>query len=390
MRARRSRRSRNSWLKVILVILVAVLAIAAIATVLVQIWEPAYVIYKRLSASSPHVYDEIKPEYAAIDPAQFISVQTPGDVEIVRDKLRTVIRDGRTGSADFVDLSAVLEIQTDELPTHNITALRSLVPVEAMRAFRFDFGAGILSYAVYLRPPKATGDIVVLQYGFAGEFQDGRVYVERLLAQGLSVIGLNQLAYGGNSIYHRLGAKIGGTPTNLHHEVEEIPGGIFPHVAQITWAISLAQHINEGGPVHLVGFSMGAYMVTLAAAIDSRPTVVSANSGIYPAYLRDRKQDAPVGVATHRGLLEIATHFDLMLLAGLGEGRHYMQAFNRYDRCCYSNTKARLYEPTLQSGIKALGLPGGFHVVIDESHGRHILSPLAAEALIETIQASRH
>ena len=142
MRARRSRRSRNSWLKVILVILVAVLAIAAIATVLVQIWEPAYVIYKRLSASSPHVYDEIKPEYAAIDPAQFISVQTPGDVEIVRDKLRTVIRDGRTGSADFVDLSAVLEIQTDELPTHNITALRSLVPVEAMRAFRFD-----LSYA---------------------------------------------------------------------------------------------------------------------------------------------------------------------------------------------------------------------------------------------------
>lgn len=110
--------------------------------------------------------------------------------------------------------------------------------------------------------------------------------------------------------------------------------------------------------------------MTLAAAIDPRPAVVSANSGIYPSYLRDRKQDAPVGVAAHRGLLAVASHLDLMLLAVLGEHRHSMQAFNRYDRCCYSNTKGKLYEPTLRSRIKALALPGGFHVVIDESSRR--------------------
>ncbi len=380
------RRPRRRWLVRALAGLSALLAAVAIAVILVQTWEPAFVLYKRIKAPSRYTYDEIKPEYAAIDPAQFLSIEAPGAVEPLRARLREIVRGGWPGPTEFADITGTIEIHSDELPTKRLAELRALSPVASLRAFRFDFGGGTLSYAVHLRPPSTTGETVVLQYGFAGEFHDGRDYIERLLAEGISVIGLNLLAYGGNSIYR----NSSGVRTNLHHQVNDIPGGLFPHVAQITWAISLAQALDPGWPVHLVGFSMGAHLVTLAAAIDPRPTVVSANSGIYPSYLRDRKLDAPVGVATHRALLAAASELDLMLLAALGERRHAMQVFNRYDRCCYSNTKGKLYEPTLQARIKSLGLPGGFHVVIDESHGRHKLSPLAAEALIETIARSKN
>jgi pimeloyl-ACP methyl ester carboxylesterase len=377
---------RRRWVVAVLTALSVLVATAAIMVILVETWEPAYVLYKRISAASPYVYDEIKPEYAATDPTQFLSIEKPEAVEPLRAELREIIREGWPGSTEFDNLRGIIEIHSDELPTKKLAELRALSPLASLRAFRFDFGGGTLSYAVHLRPPDATGETVVLLYGFAGEFQDAHDYVTRLLSRGLSVIGLNLLAYGGNSIYRNLSGAL----TNLHHQVEDIPGGIFPHVAQITWAMSLAQSLDPGRPVHLAGFSMGAYMVTLAAAIDPRPAVVSANSGIYPAYLRDRKQDTPVGVAAHRRLLAAASHLDLMLLASLGVHRHYMQVFNRYDRCCYSNTKGRLYEPALRDRIKTLGLPGDFHVVIDESHGRHKLSTLGADALIETIKASAH
>ncbi len=376
---------RRRWVRAGLTAMAALLAVAAVLVVLVQTWEPAYVLYKRLRASSSYVYDEIKPDHATTDPAQFLSIGTADDVEPTRAKLRAIIRDGWPGGGDFADLSNVFEIHSDELPTKNLAELRALAPVATLRAFRFEFGEGIQSYAVYLRPPKATGETVVLLHGFAGEFQDARDYLVVLLARGLSIIGLNQLGYGGNSIYQRAGERIGGALTNLHHQVEAIPGGVFPHVAQITRAVSLAERLDPARPVHLAGFSMGAYMVTLAAAIDPRPAVVSANSGIYPAYLRDRKQDEAVGVAAHPQLLAAASHLDLMLLAALGERRRYLQVFNRYDRCCYSNTKGKLYEPALRARIAALGLVGDFHVVIDESHGRHKLSRLGADALLETI-----
>lgn len=372
---------RRRWVVAGLALLAGAAVVVGTGVVLVNTWEPAYVLFKRLSAASPYVFDEIKPEYTATDPARFLSLRTPDDVMALRAKLSELVRDGWTGHGDPTDLRNVIEIHPDELPSRRSEEIRTLAPIAGLRAFRFDLGAGLLSYAVFLKPPNPTGETVIVQYGFAGEFQDGRAYIERLLSHGLSIIGLNLLGYGGNSIYQR----IDGAFKNLHHDVESIQGGTFPHIEQIFLAVSLAQSLNPGRPVHLVGFSMGAFMVTFAAALDPRPAVVSANSGIYPSYLRDRKQDAPIGVAAHRGLLAAASHLDLMLLAALGEHRHYMQVFNRYDRCCYSNTKGKLYEPTLQARIKALGLPGGFHVEIDESHGRHMLSPRGADALIETI-----
>jgi hypothetical protein len=70
-----------------------------------------------------------------------------------------------------------------------------------------------------------------------------------------------------------------------------------------------------------------------------------------------------------------------------GAARELTQIFNRYDRCCYRNTLARLYEPAVRDAAETLGT-GRFRVLIDESHADHKVSDWAVARIMESLAAA--
>jgi hypothetical protein len=131
-----------------------------------------------------------------------------------------------------------------------------------------------------------------------------------------------------------------------------------------------------------LGFSAGAATLTFAAAIDTRLRRTVAGAGILPPYLREG-QDALFGIAKELADNGPVSFLDLFILAGAGEGRAYLQLFNRYDRCCYRNLKGRHYEEAVKMALAGSGTGGRFSVTIDESHARHSISPLGARTVID-------
>jgi len=59
-----------------------------------------------------------------------------------------------------------------------------------------------------------------------------------------------------------------------------------------------------------------------------------------------------------------------------------LQVFNRFDRCCYSNTKGKLYEKAVKDAARLAG-GGQFDVLIDETHARHKISDYAMETILK-------
>jgi hypothetical protein len=93
---------------------------------------------------------------------------------------------------------------------------------------------------------------------------------------------------------------------------------------------------------------------------------------------------ADVMAAPHHGsisgvygpMVRAASYLDMYVLATDRPGRRQIQVFNRYDRCCYRNTKALLYLDAVREAVSAID-GGKFDVLIDETHTDHKISDQA-------------
>ena len=110
-------------------------------------------------------------------------------------------------------------------------------------------------------------------------------------------------------------------------------------------------------------------------------------AGAYPLYLRSGEEhNQSPRPQYYRPLITAANYLEMFVLAAHGEGRRQLQVFNRYDRCCYNNIKARLYEPAVRDAVATLGNPPeDFAVLIDETHARHKISGWAMGMILEDL-----
>ena len=197
------------------------------------------------------------------------------------------------------------------------------------------------------------------------------------------MLAFDQLGYGENS--REVPCDLPPDPSrpckaNLHSDLARITSPVALHVEPVLAGVDF---LEERGfaTIDALGFSAGAATVTFAAAIDPRIRRTAAVAGILPLYLREG-QDRVFGISEALATSGPVSYLDLFILTASGEGRRYLQLFNRFDRCCFRNLKGRHYEAALKDRVAALG-GGGFSVHIDESHARHTVS---AEA-VAVIQA---
>ena len=104
----------------------------------------------------------------------------------------------------------------------------------------------------------------------------------------------------------------------------------------------------------------------------------------YPTFLRASPTSGPT-LSRYKPLLDAAGELDLFVLASMGKSRGQLQIYNRFDRCCWRNRIGTLYESAVNDAVGRIG-PGGFRVLIDETHARHKISKYALNVIIEDME----
>ena len=356
----------------------AIYAVAALVILggglefLIHHYDPTRVLYKRLKADNAYVYDEIDPKFLETDPRSLLSVASPGEVAALRARLIDLIWGGAGFPAALQPTTVETAIIDEELG-----ALPNLAAIDRLTV---DMGRDVRSYLYHLKPAKnPNGKLVIYHHGFAGEIRDVPKVLGGFLKRGYGVLGVNMLAYGGNSAYL---FTADGEKINLHFDLERIERPLRYHFEPLVVGVNYAAALGDYAAIHVVGFSAGAFFTTVMAAIDDRIARSYPIAGVYPIYLREGPEIQLRLPSYYPPLLALASYLDLFTLGASGPGRRQLQIFNRYDRCCYNNRKGTLYESAVAEAVREIGDGGGFGVFIDESHADHRFSEIALETVL--------
>lgn len=336
------------------------------------------VYYKRFKAENSYVFDEVSPYFKKTDPAKLIRIKSRESAAQIRDTLAKAIW-GPKGLPKY----AQPELVTGEVPD----VLRTIPGVATARTWRIPVDLGYTAFIYMLHPQRSNGRLVIYQHGYAGTVEAMTPLIGELIASGYTVATSNYPEYGANRFPAQLLERFGWYNFSHDRIISVHPHPIRFYVEPVIALLNKIEKDHGFTGVDMIGFSAGGWIATLAAAVDTRIGHTLTVAGGYPLYLRlgnfERETPPP---QLHQPLLMAANYLEMYALAAYGEKRALTQIFNRYDRCCYRNTLARLYEPAVRNVVTTLG-KGGFRVLIDESHADHKVSNWAIARIIESLAA---
>ena len=237
-----------------LVIGVAALAVlGGVVEILIHRYDPTRVLYKRLKADNAYVYDEINPKFLETDPRSLLSVATLGEVAILRARLINLI----WGGAGFPVDSQPAMVET-AISVERLDDLPNLASIDRLTV---DMGRDVRSYLYLLKPAnKANGKLVIYHHGFAGDIRDVPAVLGGFLARGYAVLGVNLMAYGGNTGILRTAE---GELFNLHFDLDRIERPLRYHLEPLVVGVNYLLREGSYQSINLVGFSAGAFVATV-------------------------------------------------------------------------------------------------------------------------------
>lgn len=334
------------------------------------------ILYKRWKAKSPELYETVSPALSSQDPTKFISVLEKDEAEEKRYRLKVLMLPGLDSPAS-APLGELIE-PTEE----GLDSLSAVDGVARLEAFRVSARKDVFSTYYRLQPEgPIKGRPVIFQNGFGGGLERVSGALEDLLEGGRVVYALNQMGYGGNTLFIKsIGHPV--RKVNAQFDMDQIDRPLELHFIPMFSAINRAVAESPDGKVDVIGFSAGAVMAVMAGAIDLRIKNVIPVAGVFPDYLRTQPQEVPVGVAAYSKLRDEFSYLDLFVLGSTGPDREQMQIFNRFDRCCYMNSKGMLYKDAVSKTVEGIGEGGHFDVFIDESHADHKVSDVAVAEIL--------
>lgn len=349
---------------------------AAAAYVYVATTPSGQIQWRLLTAETPYDYAEIDPRFLATDPAHLIDLDD-ADWAVAKRRRTTRILLGTNRVAPSLVPDRTQILRQAPLAPYASTVERL--------DLRIDQG---FTAALDLYHPKEPSDrLVIYHHGGTGPYEQSAEILREFLARGVGVLAVNMPGFGDsalNSYDHPRYGRYRQDPGAFLTVAQDPMGHFFrPLGAAVNFAVTERGYAR----LDMVGFSRGAWVATVYAVLDPRIEKTVTIAGIYPLYLtwgvgyeRPREQ-------LYRPLLRSTNYLELFALAALGPGREVVQIFNRYDPCCFRNTKGTLYADAVDATVRRLGGAGGgrFRVLIDESHADHAVSAWAKRHLIETL-----
>ena len=348
----------------------------------VYYWDPTRTAIKRLQASDPYLYERIDPKSLKVDPASLLFIKGHNDAEAVRRKLISVFwPEGRlpTGKQP---LSVVQDLRSmafkDRCPNParedyttrtlgcSLELYDGLENLAAIELLTVATGPAYQPRVSHFKPKNGNRRLVVYHHGYAGTHQDQWRHIRRWIEKGYGVLAFDYVGYGNAA-------------PGVDYDGAAYLRSVFE---PITVALNHVLEAADYREINMVGLSAGGWVTAVYAALDPRINKSYPVSGVLPVYLRRKKERAePQFFAP---MLEAATYLDMFVLAAYPEGRRQVQFFNRFDRCCFNNTRGKLYEEDVAKIARSLG--GAFKVVVDETHARHKISRWTFEEILKDME----
>jgi len=361
--------------KIILVALVILGGLAGGLYYLTHYYDPVRVVYKRMKADSPYVFEEMEPHFLRTNPADLIAIQTAEDAEKIRSQAIRVI----WGTAKVP--SRLPDAIDRDIEDAHFADMDNLERIDRLR-LKMSYDVPNVSY--HFIPVKKSGHLVIVHQGYAGTFHDLKHVIAAYLRQGHAVIALNFLGYGENRIgYDFFFPRFGWYEVHTHRILDLDPLAMRFFYTPVIAAINYAKESYDYGVIDMMGFSAGGWETMVASAVDPRIRRSYPVAGSYPLYLRNHNEAGQSVPPQYYGpLLNAMNYLETFVLGSWGEDRGQLQIFNRFDRCCFRNVKGLHYAPAVKAAVNKIG-PGRFEVVLDETHADHKVSDFAIETIIK-------
>lgn len=340
-------------------------------------WVRVY--YKRFKAADQYVFDEIAPHFKQTDPAKLIRIQSRAEARRIREALTDAI----WGPSGFPSDKKALPF-TGNAPD----ALRNIPGLAEIEISTVPVDLGYTAYFYTLHPRRPNGRLILYQNGYASTVEAMTPLFKSLIAQGYTVATTNYPEYGPNRFPRQHLERFGWYTLSHDRVVSVHPHPMRFYVEPVIVMLNSLLATGRYSRADMLGFSAGGWIATIAAAVDPRIGGTVTVAGGYPLYLRvdnfERQSPPP---QFFQPLLQAANYLEMYVLAAGEDMRMHTQIFNRYDRCCYRNRLARLYEPAVRDSISKLG-SGTFRVLIDESHADHKVSDWAIDRILEELASA--
>lgn len=375
------------WRRVVLVI-AGLAVLAGLVEIAIHHYDPTRVVYKRLKAPDPYLYEEIDPKLQQTDAASLIRPGVIADPALTRSRIIDVIWDEDGYPSDISPDKVEIDIKDGflgELPRG--TTVTKLY---------FELGLGLRSRPYLARAANGNNRLVIYHHGFGDPIDRAAPFLRALLESGFDVLALNALGSGGTTAIVRSDQdailehvrKPGGL-SNVFHQMSHFDRPFRYHMNQIIGALAYAQDRHTYDSVDIAGFSMGAFLTVLSAAVIPEIERSYPIAGVYPNYMRRGQEVMPDGAPSYEPLRDVANQLELFVLGASGPQRNQLQIFNRYDRCCFNGIRSDLYKLPVQNALAETGNAGHFDIRIDETHADHKISRFAIEAILNDLNRER-
>ena len=367
----------------------AILSVIAAVASFFYYWEPTRIVWKVWNAKSVYLYEKIHPKFLKTDPATLIRVQSAGDISRLRSALISTIW-GESGMplSEFPEviqsnfpIKTTPELRRDALPFGDFANTKNMLAIDRI-------SVGVSNFynisIFHLRPRKGNGKLVIYQngHGHRGTFMDQKIFLEELIGAGYAVLAINLVGYGMARMDRTYVPGIGWYELHPWRLLDLIERPLRFYLNPVVIGLNYIKKNFNYRRIDMVGFSAGAWVTVVASAVDSRIEGSYLVAGPYPIYLRsgEEAKQSP-RPQYYRALLKTANYLEMFVLASSGSGRRQMQIFNRYDSCCYNNSKGKLYETSIQRAVQRC-CHGRFDVVVDETHTRHQISRYTRDLIL--------
>jgi hypothetical protein len=313
-------------------------------------------------------------EMLRTDPDRLIALRTLGDVAQRRAQLIAFLwgRRGLTAEPPQQIERGFADPRFEGLP--NLERVDRLVT-------RMDFG--LVSVGYHLVPRRANGAAIVYHHGHTSGGPGDKARIGQLLARGYDVVELFMILYPPNNRPSVDLPRVGRFPLREHEHLALLapaqgsPIGYFLEPA--------VRVVNYLAPRHrriaVMGYSGGGWASLMLGALDPRVRSSIVVASVYPYYLMSDSSRMGHYESSDTALFRLATHLELMVMAGSGQGRQAIQILNRYDPCCFAGRRAEAYAPAVRRAVRSLG-PGDFSAFVDESEREHGISHGAMDLIL--------
>lgn len=285
--------------------------------------------------------------------------------------------------------------KSDELPNDYPTSIESnfvdiryseLENLKTIEKINIEMKNNVNSIVYLFLPEDSNGKLFIYHQGHAGDFIHGKETIQKLLISGFSVAAFSMPLEGMNSQPIIELDNIGQVKFFKHNQLVLLEEENFSTLSYFFSPInSTLNYLSDNyafSDYYMVGISGGGWTSTVYPALDTRISKSFAIAGSTPLSLRIVIDDVGDYEQFHPGLFSITNYFQIYIMNSYGEGREFVQIFNKYDTCCFFNNSFITYGEKIQNFVNELNY-GKFTVVVDDTHTGHKISDYIIELIIE-------